>query len=242
MSTNVESPTLSKIFPFSTVVIVGILVMFKYDRVEEMIQVIADYFDIPRDATVIVIVATVIASVFLAYGIWYGVYYVITLRKAREAAGLMYEKERDALIALFNSLDGKQWKDKTRWCSNEPIERWKGVKIDHNTGRVNKLLLADNQLGGCIPEDIGVLESLKEIDFRLNKIKGTIPKAMSTLKKLEGLYLFDNYIEGKIPHELSLLPELSGIYLYNNNFDSGEAPAAVEVFNKNVKEGCIVYI
>lgn len=160
------SPSLSRVFPFSTVVIVAILVMFKYERVEEMVQVIANYFDIPRDATVVLIVAFVIVLVFLAYGVWSGAYYVINLRKSRDAAGLIYIRERNALIALFNSLDGKQWKDKTRWCSNEPIERWKGVKIDHNTGRVNKLLLADNQLGGTCNSSL--ISLLKFVVFFFN--------------------------------------------------------------------------
>jgi hypothetical protein len=83
---------------------------------------------------------------------------------------------------------------------------------------------------GYIPEEIGELECLKEIDFRLNKIKGTtllsfllrwhlilpidpgkLPAAMVKLQHLEGLYLFDNYIEGECRRALFCVIPLTAL-------------------------------
>jgi hypothetical protein len=33
-------------------------------------------------------------------------------------------REREALIKIFDSLGGKFWKDKTRWCSTDPVNRY----------------------------------------------------------------------------------------------------------------------
>jgi hypothetical protein len=197
MSAKLATPSLLKVFPYSTVGIIAILLVFKYDTVDDMLEITSNYFEIDRTATIAVVVACVILLMLIAQCIWSAYYYYKNRQLAIKEAQQVYEKERNALVALFNALDGKQWKDKTRWCSDEPIEKWKGVKVDRDTGRVNKLLLAENQLAGnsalgdgvrsadatitgvsmwvvgYIPEEIGELECLKEIDFRLNKIKGT---------------------------------------------------------------------
>jgi len=59
--------------------------------------------------------------------------------------------------------------------STEPVHRWKGVKLDHSTGRVNKIILAENRLEGVIPQEIGRLTSLIELDLRCNQIRGPLP-------------------------------------------------------------------
>ncbi|KAJ1416446.1 hypothetical protein B484DRAFT_401176 [Ochromonadaceae sp. CCMP2298] len=84
---------------------------------------------------------------------------------------------------------------------------------------------------GVIPQEIGRLTSLIELDLRCNQIRGPLP-VLTTLTQLQGLYLFENYIEGRIDTALALLP-LSGIYLYNNCFDN--VAEAREAFS--AKEG-----
>jgi hypothetical protein len=148
MSATPASPSISKVFPYSTVAIIGILLVFKYDRVDEMIQITAEYLEMERNTAIALIVVAVFLLMLVIQGIWTIVYYVRDRQRARKEAELLYEKERAALIAIFNATEGKRWKDKTRWCSNEPIEKWKGVKIDHETGRVNKIILPENELAG----------------------------------------------------------------------------------------------
>ena len=145
---NPDSPSILKFFPYSTVAIVSILVVFRYDLIQDMVQIISEYMEIDQKATVIFIATAVVVMMVVMQIIWSSVYYFYSQRAAKRDAELMYTKERNALIAIFNSMEGKLWRDKTRWCSDEPIERWKGVKLDHKTGRVNKLILAENNLGG----------------------------------------------------------------------------------------------
>ncbi|KAJ1395045.1 hypothetical protein B484DRAFT_407693 [Ochromonadaceae sp. CCMP2298] len=115
----------------------------------------------------------------LARGVWWQV------QRQRAAAAKLAERrcvwamERAVLVGLFESLGGRGWNDKTRWCSEEPVHRWKGVKLDHSTGRVNKIILAENRLEnrlqGVIPQEIGRLTSLIELDLRCNQIRGPLP-------------------------------------------------------------------
>eukprot|EP01034_Spumella_vulgaris_P029862 gene29862-36983_t len=90
---------------------------------------------------------------------------------------------------------------------------------------------------GTIPEVIGDLTHLIEIDMRRNDIKGPIPASIATLQHLEGLYLHDNYMTGKIPDAISELPALSGVYLFNNCFEGRDE--SVELFKKNMEETII---
>lgn len=248
-----------RVIPFSTFSIVGIIIAFRYDLWQEILQEYSEYFQVSESALIIYAILFAFSVMGTIFSIWKGIEAYLDLNHQKKQADELYLKERAALIKLFDSLGGKNWKDKTRWCSDEPIYRWKGVKLDPVTHRVNKLILPENNLSGSIPEEIGILEELIEIDFRANNIKGllicslllflcslfllwigTIPKALPGLKKLEGLYLFENYIEGEIPNELAELPHLSGIYLYNNCFKDSRKSA--EYFKEKLPETCYVFI
>lgn len=148
MSTKREPPSILKVFPYSTLGILAVLMAVNREMVSDMLQVSAEYWEVDRWVIIVASIVCVVVLMAIAQGLWTLYYHYLNHRLAVKDAQELYEKERNALIALFNALDGKRWKDKTRWCSDEPIEKWKGVKLDRVTGRVNKLLLAENELGG----------------------------------------------------------------------------------------------
>lgn len=69
------------------------------------------------------------------------------------------EKERTALIDLYNSTNGANWTTKTNWCSDKPLGEWYGVTTDAD-GHVIEIDLSRNNLVGKIPNSIGNLTSL----------------------------------------------------------------------------------
>jgi hypothetical protein len=226
--------------PLTTIVAAVLLVVFRPDLWQELLESNADYFQISQTHLVFLSAAT-IALIMVLFGFFYRLYlsYVDHQKMLLESQELA-KKERDALVAIFNSLGGKRWKDKTRWCSDEPIGRWKGVHLDPRTKRVNKIILAENELEGEIPEDLGNLTELIEVDMRLNRIKGKLPNSIVNLKKLEGLYLYDNFIGGEIPSEIADFPNLSGVYLFNNSFTNSKECA--KAFREKLPESCYVFI
>ena len=129
----------------------------------------------------------------------------------------------EALIALYNSTGGANWKNNDNWLSDEPLNRWYGVKTVG--GRVNELHLGGNGLEGVIPAEIGRLTQLRELWLGDdNGLTGEIPNEMSRLANLEVLDLGSNDLIGVIPAWLGDLDALRWLYLQGNEFE-GEVPA-----------------
>eukprot|EP01039_Chlorochromonas_danica_P008774 gene8774-9676_t len=229
------------ILPWSTVLIIILLLIWKPQELVDHLQQHATTMNIDIRTFIVYSFLAVFGIIILVIGGWKLYLYIKEeMSINHQVIRGIHEKERIALITLFHSLEGNNWYNKIRWCSEEPIDRWHGVKLDPLTHRVNKIILPENRLAGKIPEAIGDLEELIEIDFRRNDIEGTLPPALLKLKKLQGLYLFENRLEGEIPQELSDLPRLSGIYLFNNNFSN--STEAAKVFRQKLPEECHVFI
>ncbi|XP_057974055.1 receptor protein-tyrosine kinase CEPR2 [Malania oleifera] len=77
-----------------------------------------------------------------------------------------------------------------------------------------------------IPDGLGNLQNLTELNFRSSHLRGEIPEAIFELKALQTLDLSDNKISGKLPKSISNLRNLSKIELFDNNL-TGEIPAGL---------------
>ena len=123
-------------------------------------------------------------------------------------------KEREALIALYNSTDGKNWTLSEGWTSEDDHCNWYGVKCAANV--VTKLQLPNNNLRGMLPDQITDLSNLAVLDLRENELTGGIPPTLGNLEKLAELNLSYNQLEGKIPPELGNLENLVTLSLKGN--------------------------
>ena len=123
--------------------------------------------------------------------------------------------DRAALIALYSSTDGPNWRNNRRWLSDAPIEKWVGVVTDHD-GRVIQLFLPNNQLTGEIPAELGSITSLEWLWLQNNQLTGEIPAELGSLTKLEQLWISENQLTGAIPEELGNLTNLEGLGLGHN--------------------------
>ena len=83
-------------------------------------------------------------------------------------------RDRAALVALYQATDGPNWKDSTHWLSDEPLEDWYGVTTDAD-GRVSILYLADNNLAGGLPAELGQLDQLVVLHLANNRLVGELP-------------------------------------------------------------------
>jgi len=110
---------------------------------------------------------------------------------------LQERRERRALIALYISTDGDNWKNKSRW-KEAPLDNddgfalpgtednWFGVSVSTNSGitAVVGIELSNNSLEGSIPLEIGDLIDLITLDLSRNKLTGSIPTEMGNLTNL----------------------------------------------------------
>ena len=133
------------------------------------------------------------------------------------------ERDRAALVALYNATDGENWTNNTKWLTDAPLHQWRGVSTDAS-GRVTDRYLARNGLSGEIPNELGSLTNLRVLGLEGNQLSGQIPAELGSLTNLGYLDLNYNRLSGEIPAELGSLTGLGYLDLHQNQL-SGEIPA-----------------
>ena len=125
--------------------------------------------------------------------------------------------DRGALVALYNATSGAGWSSNDNWLTDEPLGEWHGVNTDAN-GRVTELYLANNQLIGPIPAELGHLTGLRWLNLAQNQLTGELPAEWAGMTELEWLYLWDNQLTGSAPSWLGDLSSLVRLELSENGF------------------------
>ena len=97
------------------------------------------------------------------------------------AATTVHSRDRRTLVDLLYSAGGEDWASSDNWGSDEPLGTWYGVEANADA-RVTALRLSDNALRGQLPEDLGDLVFLTELDVDGNEgLSGPIPFSLSEL-------------------------------------------------------------
>ena len=150
--------------------------------------------------------------------------------------------DRAALVALFEATGGDNWLNSDKWVGEAALHEWHGVQTDDN-GRVTTLELADNQLSGPVPPELGQLENLQELYLSDNQLSGTIPSELGQLENLQTLSLSSNQLSGTIPPQLGQLNKLEVLYLFDNQLSGSIPPELGQLellrLGDNQLSGCI---
>jgi len=107
---------------------------------------------------------------------------------------------RAVLVALYESMDGPNWKRSANWLTDAPLGEWYGVTVGEG-GRVIGLHLELNRLKETIPPELGNLSRLENLNLQNNDLTGAIPPELGKLTHLKKLALGNNALEGPIPPE-----------------------------------------
>ncbi|KAJ6753906.1 PROMASTIGOTE SURFACE ANTIGEN PROTEIN PSA [Salix purpurea] len=110
-------------------------------------------------------------------------------------------------------------------CSATAIERVKGFNLNgvlpEELGDLPELVEIDltrNYINGTIPPRLGQLPKLKILSLIVNRLTGTIPPEIGNITTLEQLVLEDNLLGGSLPPDLGNLISLRRLVLSANNF------------------------
>ncbi|KAG2264519.1 hypothetical protein Bca52824_071598 [Brassica carinata] len=106
------------------------------------------------------------------------------------------------------------------WSDPDPC-KWDGI-ICGESNRIKRILLREKDIAGTLPQDLGKLSELVEVDLQVNGFFGPIPD----LSGLQYLRLFNvqyNQLTGVVPRSLTGLKTLIVANL-NNNFFQGPTP------------------
>ena len=140
--------------------------------------------------------------------------------------GAYTNRDRVALVALYDATAGDDWRNKTKWKSTDPLGDWHGVTTNA-AGRVTGLALRVNYLDGSIPADLGDLTYLDTMNLAENSLNGPIPADLGDLTYLQTLNLgYNDDLTGSIPAALGNLTNLTTLSLRSNDL-SGPIPAAL---------------
>ena len=158
--------------------------------------------------------------------------------------------ERDILSALYADLNGDEWNSDDGWLTDDDICTWYGITCfgeGTKLGRVQEIILAENNMVGTVSNDIYKLQYLESLELKRNKISlsfdgiGNATNLVSLhlsetpVKSLAGigaahldyLHLTSCNITGRLPTELFDMTNLQGLYLNYNNFD-GTLPTEIQ--------------
>jgi Leucine-rich repeat (LRR) protein len=122
--------------------------------------------------------------------------------------------ECQALVALYMRTRGAGWADHSGWLMTDTPCSWYGVTCD--MGHVRGLSLANQNLSGSIPPELGDLAFLLTLWLYGNQLSGTIPPELGNLANLQVLVLEENQLSGTIPPELGNLANLEWLWLWDN--------------------------
>ena len=137
----------------------------------------------------------------------------------------------DALIAIYNALDGPNWG--VNWDITSPISTWgSNLTFDAVTNRLIRLNISGFGASGQIPSEIGGLTELQYLDLSSNQITGSIPPEIGNLTNLNELWLFQMDLSGNVPDELWNLTNLTHLLIGAQEsgqltFTSNTVPAAI---------------
>ena len=131
-------------------------------------------------------------------------------------------QQRYILAVLYYSTEGDGWSncnapsapnlspcregEEQRFLSSSDVCFWFGITC--NRLRVSGISIDENNLRGPLPDELGFMEQIEDIDFDgeleegLNFITGTIPSTLGLLEKLVTLDLDSNELTGSIPEEI----------------------------------------
>jgi hypothetical protein len=129
-----------------------------------------------------------------------------------------------ALVALYNSTNGPDWADNSRWLTPDTPCTWYGINC--TGGHITDISLSYNQLTGYLPPELGNLSRLRVLGLLDNRLHGPIPAELGKLSELVSIEISVNQLTGPLPAELSNLPNLQTLSLSKNQL-SGSIPTTL---------------
>jgi thiol-disulfide isomerase/thioredoxin len=113
-------------------------------------------------------------------GLLAGNIYSVSFDTEIEEYATVSDKQRQALVDLYNATDGEHWYSNTNWCTDKPLEEWARWWVCDWNGNILKWNLSDNNLTGTLPESFSDLMSYVAINVSANNLYGDIPSSVTS--------------------------------------------------------------
>jgi len=153
----------------------------------------------------------------------------ITLPTSCDTVTEIPQAECQALVVLYSSTNGANWKNNDGWLQTNTPCTWYSVKCQAH--HVTELNLLGNNLEGTIPSELDRLTELQVLDLWGNRLKGDIPSALGHLMKMRTFRVYGNLLTGTIPPELGNLIYLQNLTLSSNRLSGNIPPELGKLVN-----------
>ena len=97
---------------------------------------------------------------------------------------------------------------------------------------LTRINLSANKIGGKIPVEIGSLGNLLQLNLSENQLTGAIPTEIGQLQSARGIWLNGNQLTGPMPDEFGNLQELKGGMDLSSNLLTGTIPPSVAILSE----------
>ena len=97
-----------------------------------------------------------------------------------------------------------------------------------------------NGIGGQLPESLGSLANLVQLDVSKNSLTGEIPNSLGQCTALVTLFFDKNYLEGDVPAELGDLVSIKELNLERNWLEGEVPPALCSYVEAEIQVDCSV--
>uniref|UniRef100_A0A7N0T7G7 Cell wall hydroxyproline-rich glycoprotein n=1 Tax=Kalanchoe fedtschenkoi TaxID=63787 RepID=A0A7N0T7G7_KALFE len=112
------------------------------------------------------------------------------------------------------------------------------ASIGNMSDTLNELIMMDNELRSCVPEEIGLLKNLTVLDVSYNELMGPLPESIGGMLNLEQLNVAHNMLTGSIPESVCSLPDLQN-FTFSYNFFTGEPPVCLSLEDFDDRRNCL---
>lgn len=151
--------------------------------------------------------------------------------------GLVFEtiedrlaREREALVAIYESLGGDNWYNNKNWCSDVPVSEWYGIYTD-DKGYVSSIQLEGNNISGYLSPEIGVLKYLNSLNLSNNSTPlESVPEELALCRNLFTLKLEGVVKLPDVVFSMSQLTELS-LKLTEVDYPGNKMPSMCQLTN-----------
>ncbi len=138
--------------------------------------------------------------------------------------------DREILGLFYLATGGANWTRNEGWLTDRPLGDWHGIEVNE-MGQVTGIDLANNNLAGEIPLELGQSSSLERLSLFGNRLTGSIPPELGQISGLWDLDLSSNQLTGSIPQQLGDLSFLATLRLSSNNGLVGALPLSLAKLN-----------
>ncbi len=130
----------------------------------------------------------------------------------------------DDCVVLLGIRDRLSGDEVLNWDAGSSIAEWQGVAVAGDPPRVQAITSVPGYtLSGVIPQELGKLSALRELDLSQGALTGGIPPELGRLARLEVLNLSGSALDGPIPLALGNLTNLRVLDLRSSGI-SGSIP------------------